>query len=404
MTLDMQHLEKPLILLVDDMPANLHVLISALRADYRIKTVTCGETALELAKRPDRPDLILLDVKMPGMNGIEVLQHLREYQETRDIPVIFVSADSSEQSQLDGLELGADDYLCKPTVPAVLKVRVRNLLQRKRSEQERNEAYRKLAETQRRLSEEVAEAAKYLRSLLPKPLKLGPVRVDWRFLPSTELGGDSFGYHWVDYDHFAVYLLDVSGHGVGSSLLSVTVLDVLRSEALPNTDFKDPSQVLRGLNAAFTAELHDDKFFTIWYGVLCQSTRQLAYAGGGHPPALLFNGTCINESNPTRLESQGTLIGIMPGEQYDTLSLTLKPNAKIFLYSDGVFEIEQKSGEIWELDSFVRFICSLPPDTPVMDALLTHIQALQGSDQLGDDFSIMQIDWLGPKAGGFNPK
>ncbi len=215
MTLDKQYLEKPLILLVDDMPANLHVLISALRADYRIKTATCGETALELAKRPDRPDLILLDVKMPGMNGIEVLQHLRECQETLDIPVIFVSADSSEQSQLDGLELGADDYLCKPTVPAVLKVRVRNLLQRKRSEQERNEAYRKLAETQRRLSEEVAEAAKYLRSLLPKPLKLGPVRVDWRFLPSTELGGDSFGYHWVDYDHFAVYLLDVSGHGVG---------------------------------------------------------------------------------------------------------------------------------------------------------------------------------------------
>ena len=78
-------------------------------------------------------------------------------------------------------------------------------------------------------------------------------------------------------------------------------------------------------------------------------------------------------------------------------SLTLKPNAKIFLYSDGVFEIEQKSGEIWELDSFVRFICSLPPDTPVMDALLTHIQALQGSDQLGDDFSIMEIDWLGPE-------
>ena len=395
MSVDAQHLEKPLILLVDDMPVNLHVLISALRADYRIKTATCGETALELARRKDRPDLILLDVMMPGLNGIEVLQRLRENQETHDIPVIFVSADSSEQSQLDGLELGADDYLCKPTVPAVLKVRVRNLLQRKRSELERNEAYKKLAKTQRRLSEEVAEAAKYLRSLLPKPLKLGPVRVDWRFLPSTELGGDSFGYHWVDYDHFAVYLLDVSGHGVGSSLLSVTVLDVLRSEALPNTDFKDPSQVLKGLNAAFTAELHDDKFFTIWYGVLCQSTRQLAYAGGGHPPALLFNGTSINESNLTRLESQGTLIGITPGAQYDTLTLDLSPNAKIFLFSDGVFEIEQKNGEIWELDGFIKFICNLQENTPVMDALLGHIQALQGSDQLADDFSILEIVWLG---------
>ncbi len=398
MTLNTQHLEKPMILLVDDMPANLHVLVSALRADYRIKIATCGEAALELAKRPDRPELILLDVMMPGMNGIEVLQHLRECRETCDIPVIFVSADSSEQSQLDGLELGADDYLCKPTVPAVLKVRVRNLLQRKRSEQERNEAYRKLAETQQRLAEEVAEAAKYLRSLLPKPLKQGPIRVDWRFLPSTGLGGDSFGYHWVDHDHFAVYLLDVSGHGVGSSLLSVTVLDVLRSEALPNTDFRDPSQVLSGLNTAFASELHDDKFFTIWYGVLCQSRRQLAYAGGGHPPALLFNGTSINESNLLRLESQGTLIGITPSAQFETLTLNLSPNAKIFLFSDGVFEIEQKCGKIWELDDFVKFICSLPQDTPVMDALLSRILALQGSDQLADDFSIMEIDWLGRRS------
>ncbi|GAB1393528.1 hypothetical protein MASR1M60_16910 [Rhodocyclaceae bacterium] len=127
---------KPLLLLVDDMPANLHVLAAALKADYRLKTATSGAAALELAARDDRPELILLDVMMPGMSGIEVLQHLRSDHATRDIPVIFVSADTSEQSQLDGLEGGADDYLTKPVVTAVLRARVKNLLARKRTERQ----------------------------------------------------------------------------------------------------------------------------------------------------------------------------------------------------------------------------------------------------------------------------
>lgn len=128
---------KPLLLLVDDMPANLHVLVAALKTDYRLKTATNGPDALALAARDtDRPELILLDVMMPDMGGIEVLRRLREDIATRDIPVIFVSADTSEQSQLDGFELGADDYLTKPVVSTVLRARVKNLLTRKRTERQ----------------------------------------------------------------------------------------------------------------------------------------------------------------------------------------------------------------------------------------------------------------------------
>jgi len=132
--MEMTTQEKPLILLVDDIPANLHVLAAALRETYRIKTATSGAAALELVAREDRPDLILLDVMMPGMSGIEVLQHLREQAETRDIPVIFVTADTSEQGQIQGLDQGADDYLTKPVVASVLLARVRNILLRKRAE------------------------------------------------------------------------------------------------------------------------------------------------------------------------------------------------------------------------------------------------------------------------------
>jgi DNA-binding response OmpR family regulator len=125
---------RPLILMVDDLPANLHMLAAALRDDYRVKVATSGEAALRLVAGPDLPELILLDVMMPGMSGIDVMRQLRLHQDTRDIPVIFVSADASEQTQLEGLHLGADDYLVKPVAPPVLLARVRILLERKRSE------------------------------------------------------------------------------------------------------------------------------------------------------------------------------------------------------------------------------------------------------------------------------
>lgn len=128
--------DKSLILLVDDTPANLHLLVAALKDDYRIKTAVNGPSALELAAKEDQPDLILLDMMMPGMSGIEVLQVLKRQPDTASIPVIFVTADTSEQSQLDSLELGADDYLTKPVIPPILRARIRNLLERKRVERE----------------------------------------------------------------------------------------------------------------------------------------------------------------------------------------------------------------------------------------------------------------------------
>ena len=110
---------------------------------------------------------------------------------------------------------------------------------------------------------------------------------DWRFIPSAELGGDSFGYHWLDDEHFAFYLLDVSGHGVGSALLSVSAMNALRSQALPQTDFRLPGQVLGALNNAFQMDQQNGLFFTIWYGVYHKPTRRLDFSGGGHPPGLL---------------------------------------------------------------------------------------------------------------------
>ena len=126
--------KNPLILVVDDQPDNLHVMVYALRSQYRLKTATDGMTALELAAKEDKPDIILLDLMMPGMDGYEVLRRLRENRSTRSIPVIFVTADHLVESERMGLDLGVDDYLTKPVVIPVLIARVRNLLQRTQSE------------------------------------------------------------------------------------------------------------------------------------------------------------------------------------------------------------------------------------------------------------------------------
>ncbi|MDO9141924.1 MAG: EAL domain-containing protein [Methylobacter sp.] len=128
---DLMPYEKPLILLVDDLPTNLHVLVSMLKADFRLKTATSGASTLALLKnQPELPKLVILDVKMPGMDGIEVLRQMRDEARTCNIPVILVSADVSEQNELAGLNLGADEYLIKPISKDTLIIRVRNLIRR----------------------------------------------------------------------------------------------------------------------------------------------------------------------------------------------------------------------------------------------------------------------------------
>ena len=157
-------------------------------------------------------------------------------------------------------------------------------------------AHRELAESRdellrvhNRLQQELRDAERYVLAILPAPVA-EPFAVDWLFVPSTELGGDSFGYHWIDSEHFALYLLDVCGHGVGSALLSITVANTLRSGALPNTDFRMPEAVLGSLNQAFQMERQNNLYFTIWYGVYHRPTGRLRYASAGHPSPILVSG------------------------------------------------------------------------------------------------------------------
>jgi PAS domain S-box-containing protein len=247
---------------------------------------------------------------------------------------------------------------------------------------EQKEARDLLEEALARLNAELSEAADYVKSLLPPPIVTGPVRTDWRFVPSASLGGDSFGYHWLDEDHFAIYLVDVSGHGVGAALLSVSVINVLRSHTLPVSDFRDPQQVLHALNINFPAEQHNDMFFTIWYGAYNKSSRNLIYASGGHPPALLFSDSLSEQAHIAQLRTPNFVIGGRSDANYE----------KKYIFSDGVYDITKEDGSIWGLEGFLEFMQQQADKTQLsLDRLFSHAQQVNQTNSFEDDFTILEV-------------
>ena len=146
------------------------------------------------------------------------------------------------------------------------------------------------------------------------------MRAEWRFVPSTQLGGDAFGYYWLDPQTFAFYLLDVSGHGAGSAMHSVTVLNVLRQRALPDVDFRDPAAVLASLNARFPMDSHGGLFFTMWYGVYDARDSTLRYTSAGHHPAFLVT---PERQAPQPLGMPALMIGAFGGYEYKVAQTTV---------------------------------------------------------------------------------
>jgi sigma-B regulation protein RsbU (phosphoserine phosphatase) len=343
--------------------------------------------ALDTARQVN-PTVILQDLVMPTIDGLTLVKFYRANPGTRDVPLVVLSTKEEPATKAQAFALGANDYLVKLPDKLEMLARIRYHSQAYIRLLERNEAYHRLAE-------EVNQAARYVQSLLPPPLT-GPVQADWQFIPSTQLGGDLLGYHWLDDDHLALYLLDVCGHGVGAALLSVSARNVLSAQSLPSTDFRDPGAVLRGLNDAFPMEKHNNQYFTIWYGVYHRGRRELRYSGGGHPPAVLWSGPDPAGAGMQQLESGGPGIGMWEGFDYPTSATPIGPFGRLLLYSDGVYEIHRPDGTMWAFADFVRFLQALPIATAdPMDALQQQARALHGAEGFEDDFSMLDVRFGG---------
>lgn len=241
-------------------------------------------------------------------------------------------------------------------------------------------------ERQAQAEEELVKAGRYVQALLPAPLIGGPVRTDWAFEPSARLGGDAFGHHALPGGALALYLVDVSGHGTDSALHAVAVINVLRHGALPGADCARPDQVLAGLNAMFPMQDHGGLYFSIWYGVYQPHDRLLRYASAGHPPAYLL----APAAEPLPLRTPNAAIGMAPGRAFQSAECWVTPRARLYIFSDGAFEIALPDGVQWQLRDFVHLLRQpTRPGLSEPQRLRRAVTEATGRDRLEDDFSLL---------------
>jgi serine phosphatase RsbU (regulator of sigma subunit) len=235
---------------------------------------------------------------------------------------------------------------------------------------------------------DLERAANYVQSLLAPALTDGPVRTEWIFQPSARLGGDAFSCDQLDSHTFAIYLFDVCGHGVGAAMHSVSVLNVMRQQALPAVDFRNPVQVLTSLNAMFQMESHDDQYFTMWYGAYDALERTLTYVSAGQHPAYLVAPDGVDV---LPLKTPGLMVGAMPDSRFREAATHVPAGSRLYLFSDGIFEIVTKTGP-WCLRDFVHLVLQpMNADTGECQRLYGAVKAACHRGQFDDDVSLMVV-------------
>jgi len=375
------------VLLVDDQALVGESVRRMLADDPAIEFHYCQDPAqaIPTANRI-RPTVILQDLVMPEVDGLLLVKFYRANPGTREVPMVVLSSKEEPVVKAKAFALGANDYLVKLPDKIELIARIRYHSQAYRNLVERNEAYAQLAESQRQLAGELRRAAQYVESLLPPPLT-GDVTIGWRFVPNASLGGDIFGFHWHDPDHLVIYLLDVSGHGVGSALLAVSAANVISNRSLADTDFLEPVQVMSRLNDVFQMDRQDGKYFTIFYAVFVKSTRLLKFCNAAHPAALLYTDAGLQQ-----FESMNPWIGMMPpGYPFEGGETILETAARLLVFSDGAFEIEKADENMWTWEEFLDFLAPQAANPNLMDDLYARLKDLRGVETLTDDLSILDI-------------
>jgi sigma-B regulation protein RsbU (phosphoserine phosphatase) len=371
------------ILVIDDDPTILKIIQRALQHQgHEVTVASNGKEGLELAFQT-QPALIICDWMMPCLDGLEVCRQVKANPHLSTTFFLLLTSRIGLDDRVEGLNTGADDFLSKPIEIAELQARVRAGLRLHQVSQD--------LQTQKEILEaELAEAASYVRALLPAPLT-GEVTIEARFIPSRQLGGDCFDYFWLDPDYLVMYLLDVSGHGLAAALPSILVLNLLRSQSLPNVNFYQPQDVLKGLNDTFQMSSQNEKYFTIWYGVYNRVKRQLTYASAGHPPAVLITpGEAIPQVQHLRTPSLP--IGMMPNLTFTSERCVIPNDGMLYVFSDGVYELNPLEHHAWNLDDFINLLTQLDPRLDP-DSILQHVQQSNAVATFNDDVSLLKIQF-----------
>jgi len=237
------------------------------------------------------------------------------------------------------------------------------------------------------IDKDLENAAQYVRALLPAEIAAGRVRTDWVLQPSAKLGGDAFGYHFIDERTFAIYLLDVTGHGTEAAMHAVSVINVLRQRAIPGVDVRDTGRMAAHLNEMFQMDRHGNMLQSLWYGVCDLEARTLAFTSAGHHAGYLV-GPGREVAAP--LETANVLIGMMPGYAFKAGRVEVPPGSSLFLFSDGAFEIEVGDGDEWGIDNLVPLLLE-PRQAGLSESrrVLETVKARTGRQAFEDDFTLV---------------
>lgn len=370
----------PNILVIEPDAEICHAIATVLSTEFDA-VMTAAEAESGFRKAQDIvPAIVICSGQLSGRSdGVALCQRFKSLPHLSSTLFFLTLPHQPAEARLQALEMGVDDVLSLPLDVVEIKARVRAGLRLWHMTQD-------LYEQKHLLDLELAEAEAYVRSLLPADIT-EKVPIHARFIPSRMLGGDCYDYYWLDPDYLAVYLLDVSGHGLGSALLSTSVLNVLRSQSLPDVNFYRPEKVLKALNETFQMNDQNEKYFTIWYGVYNRVNRQLLYASAGHPPAILVSGEA---SHVERLRTSGLPIGMLPEASYQWQRCHVPHNSRLYLFSDGVYEIQQTDNTMMTLEDFIEILAGQRIERTIDDILSTVSQRTQ-NNSFSDDLSLLEI-------------
>jgi sigma-B regulation protein RsbU (phosphoserine phosphatase) len=373
--------KKPKVLIIDDTPANIQILHEIFRDEYDIYFATSGADGIAVAHR-ELPDLILLDIMMPEMDGYEACAILKSDSVTMSIPVIFVTAMGEEEDETRGIEAGAIDYLTKPISPPIVKARVRNHLELKRGRDMLEQVGRDLAAKNATLEQERSLAHRLLGNILPERLNIPGFSTAVIFRPSDQIGGDFFD-GWIDGDNAHFLIGDISGHSISAALLMAVCKGLFSSLGKGKND---PAEIVATANGTLCPMILESGMYLTMVYLLCDRQRGIVrIVSAGHNPAYLFT-----PSGTRTIESTGPAIGWDPGDCWEVVEYPFIPGDIILLYTDGLVEAVNNESDVFGTEIFSGLEASGSADELVNSLFLSAKSFCK--DVFSDDVTLFAIE------------
>ena len=371
------------ILIVDDTPANLRLLSKMLSEQgYQVRPVPDGPLALA-AVRAEPPDLILLDIMMPEMSGYEVCEHLKADAQTRDIPIIFISALDATQDKIKAFTVGGVDYVTKPFQFEEVLARVETHLALR-------ELQKQLQDANEKMERELALAGEIQASFLPRELADIP---GWQLAvmlkPSRETSGDFYDVNLLPNGRLEILVADVVDKGAGAALYMALSWTLLRTYAAEYPT--QPELVLNAVNRRILADTRTDQFVTVFYGILDPVTGTLVYANAGHCPPYLISAQ--HGQDVQELVRTGVPLGILEDRTWEREVVQLAPGDALVLYTDGITEAQNEQSMFYGEDRLLESArASLGrPAESIRDAIVADVHRFVGNAPQFDDIALAVV-------------